>query len=65
MDFCWTEEQLKYKMVVIEFTEKGLRTELINPGRQGELALDTNMIIEATANTMGNEFYLKTRRIDG
>jgi hypothetical protein len=66
MDFCWTEEQFKYKMAVIEFAQKGLRKELIDRDRQGQLVLESNMIIkEATASTMGSESDLKTRSVDG
>ena len=66
MDFCWTEEQFKFKLGVIEFAQKGLRTELIDRDRQGKLVLESNMIIkEATASTMGSESYLKTRSVDG
>jgi len=38
MDFSWTDEQLKYKNVVIEFAQKELNNELIDRDRQGELA---------------------------
>jgi hypothetical protein len=66
MDFCWTEKRLKYKPVVIKSAQKELRTELNDRDRRGELVLESNMMIkEATANTMGSEFYLKTRSVDG
>ncbi|HET6824257.1 MAG TPA: acyl-CoA dehydrogenase family protein [Anaerolineales bacterium] len=38
MDFSWTEEQLNFKKVVIEFAQKELNEGLINRDRLGELA---------------------------
>ena len=66
MDYFWIEEQLKDQMALIKFAQKQLRTKLIDRDQRGELVLESNMIMkEATANTMGSEFYVKTRSVDG